>query len=62
VRADHPALEPLAGHLDIVIDPDAPPGDVLPPLARLLRKLRDRERADRDRDHQNPGAVVPAQK
>jgi hypothetical protein len=36
---------PAADLLELQLDPKAPPGDLLPPLARLLRRLRDRERA-----------------
>jgi hypothetical protein len=40
---------------DACIDPDARPGDVLRPLAALLRNLRDRERAA-----SAPRAAAPA--
>jgi hypothetical protein len=37
----------LTGRLEIVLDPDARPGSIVPVLARLLRQMRDRERAAR---------------
>jgi hypothetical protein len=38
-----PAGDP-ADRLDVRLDLDAPPGNVLPALARLLRALRDEDR------------------
>ena len=40
------AFEPssLAGRLELRLDQSAPPGNVIPALARLLRRLRDRKR------------------
>jgi hypothetical protein len=37
----------LAGRLDVRIDPDAPAGNVLGPLARLLLTIAERERGVR---------------
>jgi len=39
-----PTAEPLGDTLKVVVDSHAPPGDLVPALARLLRRLRDRER------------------
>jgi hypothetical protein len=36
------ARQPAAESLAAVTDHEAPPGDVIPALARLLRRLRDR--------------------
>ncbi len=38
--------EDIAGGLELRLDPNAPAGDAAPPLARLLRRLRDRARAE----------------
>jgi hypothetical protein len=36
----------LSGRLEVRLDQSPPPGDVLPALARLLRKIRDREKTE----------------
>ncbi len=43
--------------LELRLDPSAPPGDALPPLARLLRKLRDRARAESKHATSSPQKV-----
>jgi hypothetical protein len=44
-----PRHEPdLTGRLEVVLDDRAPPGNVLAPLARLLRQIAERERRGRD--------------
>jgi hypothetical protein len=44
-KSPAPKPEP-AIDLDVAIDPHAPRGDLVPALARLLRKLRDRKLAE----------------
>jgi hypothetical protein len=41
-----PQPEPIEGRLAVVTDPTDTPGDVIPALARLLRQLRDRAKAE----------------
>ncbi len=43
---DHatPLPDNLADRIELRLAPDAPPGNVIVPLARLLRRLRDRAR------------------
>jgi hypothetical protein len=38
-----------APHLTVCTDPTAPPGELLPALARLLRHLRDNDRTAQQR-------------
>jgi hypothetical protein len=47
------APDDLAGRLEFAADPDAPKGNALPALARLLRRLRD---AERQRAGNSPGS------
>jgi hypothetical protein len=42
--------------LAVAVDPTAPPGDVLKPLAKLLRRLRDRGDAE---DGQLVAGTIP---
>jgi hypothetical protein len=44
----------LGDRLEVVLDADAPPGNLLPALARLLRAMRDRERASAPRPERDP--------
>jgi hypothetical protein len=45
MRKSPPARAPAAADLDVVLDRAAPPGNLIPALAQLLRRLRDRARA-----------------
>jgi hypothetical protein len=55
-----PTPKPTPVHLAAVIDPDAPRGDLVPVLAQLLRKLRDRDRAEAQTARELPNPGVPA--
>jgi hypothetical protein len=43
--APRPAADTTLPDLEVVLDPTVAPGDVLPPLARLLRSLAERDRS-----------------